>query len=180
MKNTTAFILILAAAGLLYVFILPEYSKIQSQRADQSQYQNILENVSELQAKRDELLVKYQNISGQQIGQLSKVLPDNVNTVSLAMNLDSIASRYGISIKSIQSIASTRGNSSTIVQGSPSTTYGSADFAFSFITTYSNFKHFMQDLEQSLRIIDVQSVQFQSTTNDLYEFQVTITTYWLK
>jgi Tfp pilus assembly protein PilO len=180
MKNSTAFILILISAGLLYVFILPQYDQIGTLQANQAQYQNILQNVSALEAKRDELLVTYQNIPQQKVDELSKVLPDNVDTVSLAMNLDTIASHYGISIKSVQTAKDNTNNSSTIVVGATSPTYGSVTFNFSFISTYSNFRKFMLDIEKSLRITDIQSVSFQSTTNGLYEYQVSIKTYWLK
>lgn len=180
MKNTTAFILILISIGLFYVFIMPQYNEGLALRDNQTKYQNILENVSALETKRDELLVKYQNIPKQRIDELFKVLPDNVDTVSLAINLDSIASHYGISIKSIQTIKDNQNNSSTIVVGAPTPTYGSVTFTFSFITTYSNFRKFMSDIEKSLRITDVQSITFQSTSNGLYEYQVSIKTYWLK
>jgi Tfp pilus assembly protein PilO len=180
MKNSTAFILILISVGLLYTFILPQYDKVNTQRAEQAQYQNILQNVSELQAKRDELLVKYQNIPKANIDAITKILPDNVDTVSLAMNLDTIASHYGLSIKSIQTSKDDQNNSSTIVQGAPTTLYGSVAFNFSVVSNYANFRKFMKDIEQSLRITDVQSVSFQSNANGLYEYQVSIKTYWLK
>ncbi len=180
MKNSTAFIIILISAGLLYIFILPQYDKVIALQANQAQYKNILQNVSALETKRDELLVKYQNISKQRMEELSKVLPNNIDTVSLAMNLDSIASRYGISIKSIQTAKDNSNNSSTIVVGATTPIYGSVTFTFSFISNYASFRKFMQDIEKSLRITDIQSVSFQSTTNGLYEYQVSIKTYWLK
>lgn len=180
MKGSTAFILILISAGLLYTFILPQYDRANALLANQAQYQNILSNVSDLQAKRDELLVKYQNIPKTRIDELSKVLPDNVDTVNLAMGLDNIGSKYGISIKSIQTAKADKNNSSTIVQKTSGTLYGSASYTFSFIAPYANFRKFMKDIEQSLRITDIKSVSFQSTLNGLYEYQVSITTYWLK
>jgi Tfp pilus assembly protein PilO len=180
MKGSTAFILILISVGMLYTFILPQYDKVKSLRTDQAEYQRILGSVSDLQAKRDELLVKYQNIPKQRVDELSKVLPDNVDTVNLAMNLDTIGSKYGISIKSIQTAKGEQNNSSTIVQGTPNTAYGSTGFTFSFISTYPNFRKFMKDIEQSLRITDIQSVSFMTTPNGLYEYQVSIKTYWLK
>ncbi len=137
------------------------------QIADQEQYKTILENVSALEAKRDELLVKYQNIPKSRIDEISKVLPDNVDAVTLAMNLDTIASHHGISIKSIQT-AREKNDSSTIVQGAPVNAYGSVGFNFSFVSTYPNFRKFMKDIEQSLRITDVESVSFQSALNGLY------------
>ncbi len=180
MKSSTAFILILISIGLLYTFILPQYDKVNSLRESQTQYESILENVSALEAKRDELLVKYQNMPKQRVDELTKVLPDNVDTVNLAMNLDTIGSKYGISIKSIQSAKADQNNSSTIIQGVPSSPYGSASFNFNFVSTYSNFRKFMQDIEHSLRVTDIQAVSFNSTSNGLYEYDVTIKTYWLK
>ncbi|MDB5194687.1 MAG: hypothetical protein JWN50_701, partial [Parcubacteria group bacterium] len=48
MKNSTAVILVLISVGLVYTFIMPEYGKIQSLRAEAAAYNGVIANVSDL------------------------------------------------------------------------------------------------------------------------------------
>ncbi|MEK7194173.1 MAG: type 4a pilus biogenesis protein PilO [Patescibacteria group bacterium] len=180
MKNSTALILLLLSVGLFYSFILPYYDKVTALRAQSSQYKEILTNVSELGKKRDDFEVKYSNIPQSEISRLEKVLPGNVDTVTLAMNFDSIASKYGISIKSIRTVDQTADVNSGIVQEDLSKMYKAVTVTFSFVAAYEDFRNFMADIEKSLRIIDVKSVFFDASDTGLYEFLVTVQTYWLK
>ena len=180
MKNSTSFILLLISVGLFYAFILPRYDSVQLLRSQSAQYKDILANVSALSAKRDDLEVKYENIPPMEVARLEKILPDNVDTVNLAMNFDSIAARYGISIKSIRTIDTKVDTGTTVIQAVSKKPYQAVTVSFSFISTYANFRKFMRDIEQSLRIIDVKSVSFQTTESGIYEFQVSVQTYWLR
>lgn len=179
MKNTTGIILILVSIGLFYTFVSPHYDKVKILRNQSTQYKNILANVSDLAKKRDDLEAKYNNTPEQEIARLEKILPGNVDTVNLAMTFDSIAARYGISIKSIRAVDKKDDLGTAIVQ-SNNAPYDAVTVSFSFISTYPNFRKFMADIETSLRIIDMKSVAFQATESGLYEFQVSVDTYWLK
>lgn len=179
MKNSTAFILLLLSVGLFYTFISPHYATVQALGSQADQYKSILANVSELSAKRDDLNVKYQNVPQDEVARLEKILPDNVDTVDLAMNLDSIASRYGISIKNVQTEA-TGGQSGAIVQSDGGQPYNAVTVSFTFVSTYANFRKFLNDIEKSLRIIDIHTLTFQAGESGLYEFHIAVDTYWLK
>lgn len=180
MKNSTALILLLISIGLFYTFISPHYDMVQTLRGQSAQYSKILDNVSALTATRDDLTVKLQNTPATEIAKLEKILPDNVDTVNLAMTFDSIAARYGISIKSIRTVESKTDTGTSIVQSTGAKPYDKITVSFSFVSTYDNFRKFMSDIENSLRIIDVKSVAFQTTESGIYEYQVSVDTYWLK
>jgi Tfp pilus assembly protein PilO len=68
------------------------------------------------------------------------------------------------------------GNISVSSQGN----YESVGFRFTVVTTYDNFKKFLDDLALSLRIIDVESVEISriQDENNFYRFDVGIRTYW--
>lgn len=180
MKNSTAFILLLISVGLFYTIISPRWEKVQGLRSQEAQYKEILANVESLSARRDDLEVKFGNVPPTEVARLEKILPSTVDTVALAMNFDSIASRYGISIKSIRTVESQVDTGSGIIQSSGAEPYGSVVVSFSFVSTYPNFKRFLADIEKSLRIIDVKSVSFATTESGIYEFQIAVQTYWLK
>ncbi len=183
MKTSTAIIVLLISVGLFYTFTSPQYKKIENLRTASKTYNNILNNASELSTKREELLSQYRSIPKENIENLSKVLPDNVDIVRLTMDFDSIASRYGLSIKSIQvdkSKGGTSSNNSAIIVNQAEHAYDSTVISFSFVSSYNNFRKFMRDIESSLRIVNIKSIDFQSTENGLYQYKVSIETYWLK
>jgi Tfp pilus assembly protein PilO len=180
MRNSTALILLLLSLGLVFSFILPQYDGVKALRGQAKQYKEILSNVASLTASRDDLEVKYNNLPQADIERLEKVLPDNADAVSLAMTFDSIAANYGISLRSIRTEDNSNQAGVEIVQATASGPYKSVDVSFSFISSYQGFRDFLYDIEQSLRIIDVKSVSFVPDDTGLYDFEVSIRTYWLE
>ena len=178
MKNSTALILLVLSVALFYSFVFPYYEKVGVLREQSAKYQDILNNIVDLAQKRDDLEVKYSNIPAEEVLRLEKVLPDNVDTVNLAMNLDSIASKYGISINSIKAVEANNQAGFEIVQ-STTGPYAPVTISFSFVAGYQDFRSFIADIEQSLRIIDIKSINFSSTETGLYDFSISAETYWL-
>jgi Tfp pilus assembly protein PilO len=181
MKNSTAFILILVSAGLFYTFIMPEYEKILALRAEAAQYNSVLDNVADLSQTRDELLLKYNAMPKTETDNLKRILPDNVNVVEMALNLDAIAAKYGISIKNVKILDDKSNQSATTVQTPTAGPYEKATINFVFITSYENFRNFERDLEQSLRILEVKEVKITAQPDSNFnQFDMQIETYWLK
>lgn len=186
MKNSTAVILILIAIGLFYTFVDPEYQKIKALQAEAGEYSRVLDDVDRLVELRDGLLVEYENIPRAELDRLEKVLPDNIDTVRLALDLDTIAAKYGISIKNIQVLATPEEANEIITEEESvgevlKPRAEKVTVAFGFVANYNNFKSFLEDIEESLRITDTRSVTFTSTgEGSLYDYQVTVQTYWLK
>lgn len=189
MKNSNAFILLLISAALVYTFILPEYGKVSALRTEASDYQTTLANISELSASRDALLQKYKALSPDDVNRLTDVLPDHVDPVSFALNLDTIASRYGIALKSVSTTPQpttpdlapdTSGGLGTTLAVPSGPAYGYMDVDIKFVSTYENFQSFVADLEKSVQIIDVRSATFLISETGLSEFDVSLRTYWLK
>lgn len=181
MKNSTAFILILVSVGLFYTFIMPEYEKVQALKLEAAQYKDVLNNVTELSRRRDELLIKYNSMPKQEAENLKRILPDNVNVVEMAINLDAIAGKHGISIKNVKIQDDKQNQSASAVQAPATGPYQKAAINFSFVTTYDNFKKFQRDIEQNLRVLEVKSVSIAAQPDSaLSQFDMQIETYWLK
>jgi Tfp pilus assembly protein PilO len=180
MKNTTAIFLLVLALGLFYTFTNPMYKSLQQIAATAEGYRSALNDIEEINESRDRLLVNYNSISRAEIERLGKVLPSNVDTVRLALDLDNIAGRYGITIQDVAIDTQSAQKASQITLPDHSLPYEKAPVSISFVSNYQNFKRFLQDLEKSLRIMDVREVGFQSTEAGLYEHTILIDTYWVK
>ena len=181
MKNNTAIVLLLLSVGLFYTFINPLYEEVKELQTLANEYRGVLKNVSNIIDLRDRLLVAYQSLPQTEINRINKVLPDNINTVRLALDLDSMASRFGVSIKNIQvTTARASGNENVIVMPSSSNTYETANVSFSFVSNYTNFIRILANLERNLRIMDIRSITFRSSDSGLYEYTISVDTYWLR
>jgi len=177
MKNITAIILIVASVGLFFGYVDGAYSDVKVLRTEQADYDRALSNSKELQAERDKLLTKFNNINTTDLDRLNKLLPDNIDNVRLVIDIDNIASNYGMRIRNFK----TETGDKIETVGVDQTPYGTLTLTFSTTASYTTFLAFMHDLEKSLRLIDVTSVQFASSdTSQFYDYSVSIKTYWLK
>ena len=180
MRNSTALLLLLISVVVVYAVGFPYYDKIMILRNQSSQYKESLEKVDVLIKTRNDLEAKYKNMPQDEIAKLEKVLPDNVDTVNLAVNFDSIAAKYGISIKKISTVDSVDQSGAAIIQDTTGGAYKPVTVVFSFTAAYQDFRDFIGDIEQSLRITDIKSVSFETKEKGLYEFSLAVQTYWLK
>lgn len=179
-KSTTAVILLLLSIGLFYAFTNGQYREVRELRAVAAEYQNVLQNASAIVALRDRLLVSYEALPKAEVDRIDKVLPDDIGTVRLALDLDDMASRYGISIKNIKATTEASEDAGLVVLPAYASIYGKATVSFSFISSYENFKRLLADLEKNLRIMDIKSVSFQAGEANLSDYQISVETYWLK
>lgn len=179
MRRPSTIILIVLAIALFYTFTLPQYNKSKVKRLEAAEYTNVIDNVEKITEKRNELFLKYESISQAELDKLLKVLPDNVDTVRLALDLDTIASRYGIAIDSVQ-VEKDGSGQGLIVLPEYEAPYDKVTVSFNFVSNYRNFISFLADLERSLRITNVRSIDFQVGDSSLYEHRLVIETYWLR
>lgn len=180
MKNSTAIFLLILSVGLFYTFTSPMYGQVKELSATSDEYKNVLDNISNIIETRDKLQVDYNSISRAEIERLSKVLPANVDTVRLALDLDAIASRYGISISNVSIDTQSEQAATQVTLTDHEPPYQSTLVSVSLVSSYENFKNFIQDLEKSLRIMDVRTVNFMVAESGLYKHEILIETYWVK
>lgn len=180
MNKSSSLILVLLALGIFYTFTSPQYGDAQALSAQAAEYQSLLDNVSRITEARDNLLNSYETIPAVEKERLTKVLPDNVDAVGLARDLDTIASKYGIAITSLAVDEENPVDAGRIAVPDDSLPYDRVYVSFNFISNYANFMKFLADLEKSLRVMDVKEASFQTGETGLYEHKVTVETYWLK
>lgn len=178
-KSALPIILIIAAIGLFYTYVDPTYTNIQTLLEREQKFNDALTKSRELKSLRDSLRGKYNAFLTEDLARLNKLLPNNVDNVRLALDIDGIASLYNMRIKNI----SIRGSSSNERQktiGPDSKPYESTVLTFSVASTYENLILFLKDIERSLRIVDTTQLSFAEPNGDLYEYKISIRTYWLK
>jgi len=174
-------ILILISGGLLFFFVNPTYSRINEIKQGTSAYDSALNKSKELQALRDSLLAEYNTISSTNLDKLKKMVPDHVDNVRLIIEIDSIASRYGMTVQdaTLSSQSESENDDVRSIFEASVDKKQSMTLSFSVVAPYESFLSFLRDLEDNLRIVDIESVAFSASDIDLNEYTVTLKTYWL-
>lgn len=181
MRNLVSIILIIAAVLLFALFTNGRYAKVRELRAEANTFDNALERSKELIALRDSLLAKYNAFPSENIARLNTMLPNSIDTVRLIIDINTLASRYGMSLSGI-SIGVPDETNGDGALGPSGEEYGHLSLSFNVAANYDRFRAFLTDLERSLRMIDVNALSFNAGTGaaGLTTYNVTFTTYWLK
>lgn len=145
--------------GLIFILILvffawPEYQKNNFLKQEIETKQNMLINIQNNLA----LLENFE------IDKINKILPNEPEIPELMIQLESLAQKNGLLLKSINFNKST---------GQVMTTVKLAG-------SYQAFKNYLNDLEINLRITDVININFESPEQKMgsYNFNLTIRNYY--
>ena len=189
---TKAILSILFIGGAILTFVLyvsPTYDQVQENRAAVERFDEALAKTREIQQLKNDLLSRYNLFAGSNLDRLQKMLPDHVDNVRLVLDMDSIASQYGIRIQNVsvqQQTDSASASGSTVLNGGETQNrpYQSLILQFEVVATYDEFVLLLRDLESSLRIVDLVSLSLRprattGTTEQVYTFGVSLRTYWL-
>ncbi len=190
-------ILGIAVTGF-FVFVTPMYKEVSVLKTEVAAYNEALDNSKALENERDKLTAKYNTIDPEDLSRLQKLLPDNIDNIRLILEIEKIASPYGMVLKNVkynsdENVSSTPGEA--VIRGGgiapqeTSNEYGTWNLEFSVTGSYNNFINFTNDLETNLRIVDVGGVSFtssqagaleKSNSAQVYTYNFKIKTYWLK
>jgi len=187
MKGLTPIILILVSVGIFIFFIDPQKQELNSLLAQKKLNDETMVKARQLREGMGNLKDKYNKITNEEKAKLNQILPSGVDNIRLVRDINNIAKdpKYGITLRNISVSGdvldrNTNNNQSGSARGG-SNISGTINVSFSFSTNYETFKAFLKDLEDSLRLVDV--VDFSVTGSEqsnLYNYSVTLKTYWLK
>lgn len=183
MKTIVPILLLVASIGIFIGVTNPQYQAVKNIQTQVASLNDALDKSVQILNKRSQLEAEYNSFSSGDLGAIDKILPDDVDNVQLALDMNGIARNHGMSIRNIKIQDQTVNNSSSgqATLGPNNSPVGSLVLSFEVTGDYQSFVAFLKDLEQSLRIVDVIGVDFQATdTGDAYDYLVSVRTYWLK
>ena len=173
-----AYIVLSLAIG--YSFTYPAVGEISNLMDEKQKYEASLDTVNNIENKKDELLTEFNKISAEDKKNINTILPDSLNFVRLVSQIDSVASRYNITIDKVSSKETSPPTGDLIGEAQPERLFNSAIISFSFVAPYNEFKTFLDDLEKSLRILDIKDIKLKTDEDGEYSYDVEFETYWLK
>jgi Tfp pilus assembly protein PilO len=175
-------LMIIAAVIGVVAYVVPTFKSAQEIKVEEQELDNALANSRRLQERRAELTEQFNAFTDNEKDTLETLLPDNIDNVNLIIELDALASRHGLAIQNINVVNEDQDaieDGATVVSSNQD--YDSVQLQFSLEGPYEPFVDFVEDVERSLRLIDVESIAFQSVAgSNSYQYDVLVRTYWLK
>jgi Tfp pilus assembly protein PilO len=160
----------------------PTYQGLKGTQTEVAAYNDALDKSQELKGLRDKLQSTRNAFSPQDEQKLVRLLPDQVDNIRLIIDINNIAARHGLSLGNVAlgEVSNSSQQQNTLAVGPSSEPVGSVSLGFSVVASYDDFLSFLQDVEHSLRILDVENLSFNTTAQGgKYTFDFTIRTYWL-
>lgn len=188
-RSIISVICLLGAGAIFFMYTQPTYDSVQTANAQIAQYDEALSKASELQQLKQSLLSRYNTFDPAQIDRLQKLLPDHVDNVRLILDIDSLAGKHGMALQNVivsQSAQAQSAQGATGIIGASKQAYDSLTIKFTTQGSYDTFRQFLTDLESSLRIVDLVSLNIARGSDStqghgpLYTYDITLRTYWLK
>jgi Tfp pilus assembly protein PilO len=145
-------------------------------------YDDALDKSQELRKIRDQKIAAFNTFTVEDKSRLERILPDNVDNIHLLIDINNIAARHGLSLKDVAlgtpSDAATVRSAAAV--GASGDAIGSVPLGFTLSASYDDFLAFLQDLEHSLRVVDVEKISFsEDDTKNVNDYTLSIRTYWL-
>ena len=158
MKSTLPVLLLIISAAAFYFYVNPGYARITGLQQEVKQYETALTEAQNLASTRDALVTAYNNFSSADLARLTEMLPENIDTVRMAAEINGIGQKYGITVKNF-SVQEEQPPTEEEAAQSP---YRTLLVHFSFDAVYEDFTQFLSDLESSVHIVDVSEIGFKS------------------
>lgn len=194
MRYITLIIFIVLTFGFASLYTLPLWRQAQTLNTTIATGSERLATADSLGKSRADLISKYNSIPKADLDNLMVLLPDNVNNIRLIIQVDSLATKNGLSV--LQNVAYTTRDSAADTAksvgkvGAARPPYEPFTISFETIGTYKNFLSFIADIEKNLRLLDIQQVDFTPvpaantkdtpSANGLISYKVKVSTYWLR
>lgn len=189
MNRLIPIIFVILALAVFFGYVEPTYSnRVQDLQGDIDELNQTLASAEEFQRQQSRLEARRAAIPQEEIDRLETFLPDNVDNIELILDLSAIATAQGVRITDI-GVEGGQGDGNTsgqVVEGGEGVRvqsgeeFRSLSIALTATGTYEQFKRFLNDLEISLRTIDITEMAFSESETGVYDFDVRATVYWLE
>ncbi len=196
MSNLAATMLLLASLGLFFGYLNPTYQgvtgateneakSVAELQADRSRYADALQKAREVEEARTGLLQAYNAIPAEELKRLETLLPDYVDSVRFIIDINTLAASHSLVLKSVALEETGKESPKPLAKdagtiGPKQKLTASVGLKFVVSGSYDDFRAFMRDLEESLRLADPRKVEFSARPDGAYDFSVTIDTYRLE
>ncbi|HEY9582966.1 MAG TPA: type 4a pilus biogenesis protein PilO [Candidatus Paceibacterota bacterium] len=180
MKLLLPLISLVAAAGIFFGPTRSALNATTPLTEQRTSLEEALVSAQKIQTVRETLQERYNSFSSSDLARLSKMVPSHVDNVRLVIDINAMASAYGMNLKDIeigQTVDAIENPAAGTIAGDGAE---HLDMRFTVSGTYESLKLLLADLGKSLRIVDITDLTFNSRNLDVYDFSIALRTYWLQ
>lgn len=180
-KNVTALILIVIALGTYFTVTKSVIDDAKAIKDTNDQYATAIKKSDQLIKDRDEVMRRYNSISQEDRDRLDKIIPSGVDNIRLMIDMNALAVKDGVALKSITASAiSTDVNADSSQNTNTGPALSKIKLSMGVSASYKQIIGFLKDIESNLRIMDVSKMSVSGGENGVYNLGLDVITYWLK
>jgi Tfp pilus assembly protein PilO len=181
MHRVLPLLALIFAVAIFFLYINPTWTgSLATVKAQIAQDNQSLDMISAY-TKQETALTNARNAMDQtSLDRLQSFLPDSVNNVAIILDLNALAARSGLSLKSINVTQSDAADGTSDASGASFSPTGSVDLSLAASGTYSSILSFLQGVELSERLLDLRDVKISGSDTGVYDVGMTIRLYWLR
>ncbi len=178
---------LIVSIGIFFVYVNPVWNgSIAETKAKIALDDQALVAASEYTRQQNALATERDAIDPENLAKLSTFLPDSVDNVGLILDLNALAARSGLSLANIDVVTNEVGGAKPAAQtpaGLPTAAQnptGSVNLSLSAVGTFTALQSFLNGVERSARLLDVQDIVVKGSDTGVYTYQMSIRLYWLR
>lgn len=189
-NRLSAIVALIAAIAIFFMYISPTWNgSIAATKAAIASDDQALSAAQTYVSQQNQLVAERDKISSADLNRITTFLPDSVDNVGLILSLNTLAARSGLSLSNInvanQANASAgSGNPPTsaaaVAAAAGGNPIGSVDLSLSAVGTYTALKTFLNGIEKSERLLNVQDLSIAGSDTGVYVYKITLRIYWLR
>lgn len=174
-RNIITLLFLIVAISVFWFWTRPLLAEIDVLKVEKDSFDQALARSRELQELRDEILDKFNSVSQDDLGRLSKMLPKDAETTKLLVQLSDMSDASGGVVLNFLDV---QGMVSGVTTKGSELGYQKADLRVNISAKYEDFLVFLTELQKSLRLIDVEQIDFFAGDENFYEFNINAKAYY--
>lgn len=167
MKSYLGIGLIIIGLVVFFGFAIPEWKATGATRSEVDALKEINKDVDDAIAIHGDLIKRYNDIARADIDRLQTMIPPSENREQIILTLRNIASRNGMNIEDLSFTENSGTDGGVLSQ------------KLTVSGPYDGFQGFLRDVESSLRLTNVERIQFSASDDGNYSFSVVLQSYFI-
>lgn len=186
MSLVVAVVFLFGAFFIYFNAIQPAYEEVQAARGEVYAKEDFIETQRVVVDQVKSALEQYEGKEALQ-NAVSMAIPPGTNQSEIAHQISALATQNQLTIQTLTAATPTVQNVKEVEGARDESTnfkvkpLGVLSFQMKLSGTYANFKSFISNLENNIRIVDVKSASVEDSgkvTQDFYLFNITVATYY--
>jgi large-conductance mechanosensitive channel len=178
-RTITPIFSIIIALVVFFMYTKPMFADIKVIQNEAGQFGEAVEKAEELNRELARKLDQKRSYTAESLNRLEALVPEEIDEVQVLADLSEIARSHnmlfgniGVSNTEIEQVKGKNSSQSNQTMGYENLTQ--TDIEFSLIGSYDQFKSFLADLESSLVLLEVVSIDFSAGEGTLQQYKLVV------